>query len=230
MRKKYNTINGYPQPGMGYIYGLADPETRELRYIGQTKAHPFRRLSYHMNNAKSLPHYQKTPVGKWLKTLIDEDKTPTVLMGEYAPIKRLDELEIFHIRLAREKYNLLNVEAGGKTGRVPGFKMPKEFCERQSITRGGFNNQNFRDLSGKQFNKLTVLKFECFKNQSSWWKCQCECGTIKYISAQRLNKIKSCGCARRTRWTEEERKKYAEYYKNNKQIDEVTKQFVARAK
>jgi len=54
------------------------------------------------------------------------------------------------------------------------------------------------DLTGKVFNRLTVLgDFGDRDNQNKIkWKCQCICGAIKYISGPQLKsgKTKSCGC------------------------------------
>ena len=57
------------------------------------------------------------------------------------------------------------------------------------------------DLTGQKFNKLTVLEFGYAKQQPSgriyyFWKCQCECGNIKYVSTKGLRHggTKSCGC------------------------------------
>lgn len=50
--------------------------------------------------------------------------------------------------------------------------------------------------SGQVFGRLTVLGNYYIKNRKSFWECKCNCGVIKYISANGLasNNIKSCGC------------------------------------
>ncbi len=54
------------------------------------------------------------------------------------------------------------------------------------------------DLTGKRFNKLTVIKRT--KNKSSvagtYWDCKCDCGEIKSYRSDVLRKtnIQSCGC------------------------------------
>ncbi|KAA0770785.1 hypothetical protein DN392_22740 [Bacillus sp. BB51/4] len=55
------------------------------------------------------------------------------------------------------------------------------------------------DLTGKKFKMFTVLELsnEKDKNGKKKWKCQCECGEIRYILAQDLMQEKgqkSCGC------------------------------------
>lgn len=54
-----------------------------------------------------------------------------------------------------------------------------------------------KDLTGKRFGKLTVLRRgERNDGHSSWWICQCDCGNIKEIRRSCLIKgfTKSCGC------------------------------------
>lgn len=62
---------------------------------------------------------------------------------------------------------------------------------------------NFIDLTGQKFGKWTVLEFSHSKKRANgsgrtYWKCQCECGTIKIIEAYGLRKgqSKSCGCSK----------------------------------
>jgi len=70
----------------------------------------------------------------------------------------------------------------------------------------------FKDLTGKVFNKLTVIRRveNDKKHKKVMWECSCSCGNTKIISSNRLqqrgNKI-SCGC--------EGRKTQAENAKNN---------------
>lgn len=59
------------------------------------------------------------------------------------------------------------------------------------------NYNNFEDLTGKRFGKLTVLGYVGQrKDRHSLWKCQCDCGVIKNISGNNLRsgKTKSCNC------------------------------------
>jgi hypothetical protein len=55
---------------------------------------------------------------------------------------------------------------------------------------------NAINLSNKKFGKLTVL-IPVFTNRYGvYWRCKCDCGTIKNILASKLirGKTKSCGC------------------------------------
>jgi len=55
---------------------------------------------------------------------------------------------------------------------------------------------NFKDLTGKRYGKLTVLKYVGKdKNRHSLWLCKCDCGVEKTISSTALQAgQKSCGC------------------------------------
>lgn len=55
------------------------------------------------------------------------------------------------------------------------------------------------DLTGKKFGYLTVLELDKEKSTNiKYWKCQCECGTIKSIQGGHLKDgtSTSCGCHR----------------------------------
>lgn len=56
--------------------------------------------------------------------------------------------------------------------------------------------KKIQDLTGKKFNRLTVLKFSHTKGYVKYWLCRCDCGNEKVISGTHLKsgKIKSCGC------------------------------------
>jgi hypothetical protein len=55
------------------------------------------------------------------------------------------------------------------------------------------------DLTGKPFERLTVLRFAGYRTSNAYWTCQCICGTIKDIGASGLRNgtTRSCGCLRR---------------------------------
>ena len=37
------------------------------------------------------------------------------------------------------------------------------------------------ELTGQKFSRLTVVGFAYVKNQKTYWKCKCDCGTEKVI-------------------------------------------------
>lgn len=63
------------------------------------------------------------------------------------------------------------------------------------------NRQRALDLSGKKFERLTVLEKTNKRdnNKSVIWKCKCDCGNTCYVSARHLinGSVRSCGCLHR---------------------------------
>ena len=58
-----------------------------------------------------------------------------------------------------------------------------------------------KDLTGKTFNRLTVIEQDMEKSEQYhqvFWKCVCQCGNIKSVRAYDLahGKTQSCGCLR----------------------------------
>ncbi len=50
------------------------------------------------------------------------------------------------------------------------------------------------DLINKKFNHLTVIDGPEIRNGSSYWKCKCQCGIVKWMIGSIVKKAKSCGC------------------------------------
>jgi len=53
---------------------------------------------------------------------------------------------------------------------------------------------NLKDLSGKEFGFLKVVRYIESRQGNSYWLCECKCGNTKVVSASNLKKSKSCGC------------------------------------
>ena len=54
------------------------------------------------------------------------------------------------------------------------------------------------DLTGKVFDKLTVLEKAPSRARHVYWKCKCECGNIIEVSSESLkrNIPHNCGCVK----------------------------------
>lgn len=56
------------------------------------------------------------------------------------------------------------------------------------------------DIIGKKYGLLTILEYANINKKRTWWKCQCDCGEICYMSRKTLveycspNRKLSCGC------------------------------------
>ncbi|MGR6911783.1 hypothetical protein RCJ96_22895 [Bacillus sp. BSL6] len=63
---------------------------------------------------------------------------------------------------------------------------------------------SFKDLTGKKFNRLTVIKkFGLNKHKKITWLCCCDCGTKKVVLGASLvnGQTKSCGCLQKEKVT-----------------------------
>lgn len=61
---------------------------------------------------------------------------------------------------------------------------------------------NVKDITGLRYGKLVVLERDLSKTGgAAYWKCQCDCGTIKSIRGQRLRdgSVIDCGCGKKSR-------------------------------
>lgn len=64
------------------------------------------------------------------------------------------------------------------------------------------NNKELKSINlvGQKFGRLTVLDFAYSKDNSKYWKCQCDCGNIVYVRTGNLRSYNggrstlSCGC------------------------------------
>lgn len=93
--------------GFTFIYGLIDPLTKELRYVGKGDS-PERRLVEHINDKS---HTHKTC---WIKKLAALNHQPELILLEEIPKTHWVEAEQFWIMYARSLgCNLVNLTIGG---------------------------------------------------------------------------------------------------------------------
>lgn len=61
----------------------------------------------------------------------------------------------------------------------------------------------FRDITGEKFGRWMVLAYEETKYADHFWKCKCDCGTVKIVQGSTIKngRSKSCGCLSRERVT-----------------------------
>lgn len=94
------------------IYGLCDPATGELRYVGKTRYEPERRLTYHMTRC----HRERVASANWMRTLKARGCRPIVVDLERVSLKAdWGARERFWIAHCREAgFRLLNHTDGGE--------------------------------------------------------------------------------------------------------------------
>lgn len=100
--------------GVTYIYGLVDPRTQQLRYIGKTVRQPVRRLATHLWQARKSK--RKRHVLAWFSALEAEGLTPEIVEIEVvAPFGDWEEAEQFWIAYFRfVGADLCNLTIGGE--------------------------------------------------------------------------------------------------------------------
>lgn len=93
-----------------WIYGLKDPQTGEIRYVGKALTPEIRRLS-HIRNAKK---WDKSHKGNWIKSLLKKGMAPSlVLLRETDDSKwQQDEMELIAFGRANG-WPLTNMTSGG---------------------------------------------------------------------------------------------------------------------
>ena len=88
-----------------YIYGLIDPRSNKIRYVGKTN-NPDQRLFDHVRHSKHKTTYKD----KWIRSLLEIGLKPTITILEECG-DNWAEREIHHISLYE---NLTNLTKGGE--------------------------------------------------------------------------------------------------------------------
>lgn len=124
-----------PEPILyGIVYGLYDPRTGELRYIGQTTSTLKRRLSSHLSRNELS---KRRHVTSWLKQLKWDELAPRIeqLAKAYSK-EELDSLEIAMIAEARLRGDRLTNHTEGGRG-MKGFTISEETRAKVSASNMG---------------------------------------------------------------------------------------------
>jgi hypothetical protein len=118
----------------GIVYGLYDPDTHALRYVGQTVKTLADRLSNHLSPSGLKKHLR---VASWLKSLAAKGRKPEAkILGEAFSRPQLDTLEISLIKNALSSGAILtNLAPGG--GVNSGFKKSPEAVAKIVAARTG---------------------------------------------------------------------------------------------
>lgn len=119
-------------PPTGTIYGLVDPRTYEVRYIGQTTKPIEVRLAGHLAAPAPL-------VRAWIEELSFEGHTPQItLIRQDVPANQLDEAEKEEIRAHAEHSDILNV-VGNQPGNAKRRKASREETKRRQAEEDAMN-------------------------------------------------------------------------------------------
>lgn len=101
------------------IYGLSDPDTGVIQYIGQT-VNLKRRITQHVSEAEKFAKQKGYPKDRWISKLKRNGKRPSVLVIERVyTAERANLREIFWIKKYRKiNPSLKNVSDGGMFPRL----------------------------------------------------------------------------------------------------------------
>ena len=105
-----------------YIYGLVDPETYVVRYVGKT-INLYERYYNHLqelNDIKKKNYHSKN----WIRTLLKRGIIPKVIILEMCTVENWQEKERFWISFYKDN-NLTNMTKGGDGGGMLGKVSPK---------------------------------------------------------------------------------------------------------
>jgi len=125
---------------VAFIYALADPDTDEIRYIGQTNGVLKNRLRSHLSRAKCSYHNDYYLIN-WIKSLLSSGKIPTIskLWEGETTQDYLDTLEKEFIDSYKANgYNLCNLREGGNNGKLAD-ETKRKVSENHADVRGEKN-------------------------------------------------------------------------------------------
>lgn len=90
------------QPTSCTIYGLRDPETNLIRYVGQTQCIPGDRLNQHVIRTQ-YGHEKNKMKAEWIGGLLAKGKRPALVVLEECGSKELNERERYWIKHFRSE-------------------------------------------------------------------------------------------------------------------------------
>lgn len=109
--------------GVVYIYGLYDPRTGELRYVGKTHQTLQMRLKRHMDDARR-PAKASRHVYRWIGMLQRYNAMPVIRVIEVTDQEHWEERERYWIKHYRESGARLCNHADGGAGKPTKQKNP----------------------------------------------------------------------------------------------------------
>ncbi len=121
---------------VGVIYGLVDPTTRLLRYVGQTQQRLLKRLAAHRRAWQGSNSH--LPVNRWIAKLREQGLEPeAVVLEGPLQVAMLDEAERRHIATHKTQgADLLNLCPGGRAS-LGTWCQPAEAIKRSADAKRG---------------------------------------------------------------------------------------------
>lgn len=115
------------------IYGLVDPRSNELRYVGKTSSDPLARVRTHLCRTSLKP---KRHISRWLTGLLADGHKPEVFVIELVDEAEWQDAERFWIAYFRSLgARLVNITDGGEG--VSGYRFSPERREEMRLRYTG---------------------------------------------------------------------------------------------
>src|SRR5688572_1257241 len=146
----------------GYIYCLSDPDTQEIRYIGQTTRSLKVRLNEHLSKKEMTPLTYKR---NWIKSILDNGKLPLIEEIDKVDNKELDFWEEHYISLYKSwGLKLTNLCSGGNSA-----SNTTEVVNKIRAS-GAYERLRLRNLTDKNpAKRISVLQFDLEGNFIRKW-------------------------------------------------------------
>lgn len=131
-----------------YIYGLRDPFTSEIRYVGKTV-----NLNRRYNSHISRCNESKRHSANWIRSIIQAGSKPILFIIEETSLENWQDRETFWINYYRNLFDLTNITDGGKhdcvsRGRLGKKNSPEHIAKCIASRTGKPINQN--DKNGRR--------------------------------------------------------------------------------
>lgn len=144
--------------GMYKVYGLRDPETMDIMYIGLTKQYLYKRLAYHIYSASKLL-YNKSEKDLWIRELLSRGLRPSIV--------EMERLETKDKREAFEKENEYIKQYGILNKFETHFvdKKTKDWCYVETILSLFQSGYTITDISNKMNREKSMINYWLVKNK-----------------------------------------------------------------
>lgn len=152
---------------MTTIYGLIDPRDQIVRYVGQTKQSPHKRLIGHLSVSKYMP---QTLIGEWIRRLAVDGIKPEIIVLELVQDDQADEAEIRWIR-SFDAIQLTNASiTGNKSPRVLAEKREQERMLEESRAIGAIEREKRkqREENERQTDEIMRRAIIEFRTARGW--------------------------------------------------------------
>jgi len=193
------------------IYGLIDPRTKQVRYIGKSN-NPQRRYNEHLINAKDG---KRNYIYSWIRLLFKKGKRPIlIILQHYVPLKLWRNAEKFWVQYYKDKgYKLTNLVPAGI-----GSDTTLELRER--ISKIG--RKKWRD---SKYRKMMIEAHTGRKDSEETKRRKSEAGKSKIFSEETKKKISKANMGKGNGMYEKIPWNKGLHYKNPKNSKALKKHF-----